>query len=501
MKSLQNNPEVQDITFNAEGYEQWMADNLTIIDKTKEEVALVPQPAQHDLLGHMSHFLLILILKARKMGFSSVCLAVAVAKFLLGKNEKCVSVSFDQTSGEKQLARAKHYIRSFERITGAKVPLKYNSKSEMVYEVKDGNGNVLYTNTLRVGSAKAVGFGRGDDITFLHITEVSLADDVQALLAGVGEAVVKGAHTILETTANGYNSYKTLWDESTLDRTGFAALFYSPEWEYSEEFLTDKERKLGKFYKQEYPPTPQDAFMTSGNPYFDQQALAEHLRRKKVPSAASDRYIRRFRDLQRGEFVLLFVDTAGGGGDYVAGQFLSHERLDVLQILHSEESITSMTPVIHRELERIYDATGVKPCVAFERNNGGAYELERLATLNRLGKYTIYQMRVLDQDNHLVPTGKLGWDTNSATRPKMLQEWQEAIDHELVLIYDEPTITEHFSFVVVKTSNSWKAQAEVGAHDDTVMAGAGVWQMYQTEKPPAKKILNRPQPKRSKFHV
>ncbi len=501
LKSLQNHPPIQDFKFNAPGYRAWATDNLTIVDKNKEEVPFVPQPAQDDLLGHMSRHLFILILKARKMGFSSMCLAVAVAKFLLGKNEKCVSVSFDQTSADKQLSRAKHYIRAFERITGAKVPLKYNSKSEMVYEVKNDEGHVLYTNTLRVGSAKATGFGRGDDITFLHITEVSLADDVPALLAAVGEAVVKGAHTILETTANGYNSYKTFWDDSVKDKTGAAALFYEPGWEYDADFLAEKEAKLGKLAMQEYPKTPQQAFMTSGNPYFDAFALADHLRHVREPLEQDNQHIRSFRAIGRGEFILCFVDTAGGGGDSVAAQFLSQEKLDIPQILHSEESITEMTPVIHRELERIYDLTGIQPVVAYERNNGGAYEMERLASLNRAGKYKIYQTKKLDENNDIVETGKLGYDTNSATRPEMLQMWQEVINKQLVTIYDEITITEHFSFVVVKTSSSWRAEAEVGAHDDTVMSGAGVWQMYQTEHPPRKKYERPERPKRLKLHI
>jgi len=78
LQSLLNHPSKGNFRFNANGYRRWMTDNLTIVDKDKVEVPLVPQPAQDDLLDHMSNHLLILVLKARKMGFSSLCLAVAV---------------------------------------------------------------------------------------------------------------------------------------------------------------------------------------------------------------------------------------------------------------------------------------------------------------------------------------------------------------------------------------------------------------------------------------
>ena len=75
---------------------------------------------------------------------------------------------------------------------------------------------------------------------------------------------------------------------------------------------------------------------------------------------------------------------------------------------------------------------------------------------------------------------KLGWDTNTATRPKMLSELKEAIDKRLIKLYDGRTINEMFSFIVVQTSTAWKAQAEKGANDDLVMALAIAWQLQQS---------------------
>lgn len=297
--SLQNVEPPVGTGFNWEGYKGYLAKRFTIVDKGIEgarppmEVPFVQQPAQVDFLYYMSLYYNLLILKARKMGFSSTSLGVASGKFITGRNEKCVTMSFDQSAADKQLARAKHFIRSYERIKSqqeqreVKIPLKYNSKSEMVWEGRDKETGETWVNTLRVGTARVDSFGRGDDITYLHLTEVSLANDIKSLLAGVGEACIHGAHKILETTANGFNSYKTEWDESVLNQTGYAALFYSPEWEYDQEYLARKSKELGRLYDQEYPATPELAFLTSGNPYFDNDAMRHYLENTKEPLSVS----------------------------------------------------------------------------------------------------------------------------------------------------------------------------------------------------------------------
>lgn len=212
---------------------------------------------------------------------------------------------------------------------------------------------------------------------------------------------------------------------------------------------------------------------------------------------------RRYRPYQKGEFYVVFCDTAWGGLDYCAGQFLSKTNLDVPVVYHSRVLASEMTPQIHNELERIHDETGVKPVVAYERNNGGVAELERLATLNRNSKYKIYLEKTnVGRTESTEATTKMGWTTSSASRPTMLSMLKECIDNKLIKIYDKPTVNEMFSFIINQTSSSWKAQAEQGAHDDLIMALAGAWQLYQTENPPQPLIKRtRPRPQRAKFHV
>jgi hypothetical protein len=268
------------INFNPDTYQRFFANEFTIIDKERVEVPFILNKAQEHFLHNLTP--LNNVLKNRKQGISSVSLAIAIVKFLMGENERCVSVSFIESSAQQQLQRAKHFLQSYERINNIKVPLKYNSKQELVYEgrTKDGRS---FTNTLRVGSAKSKSFGRGDDITFLHITEAAFADDLQSLLSGIGEAVTHNSITILETTANGYDQFKTHWDESELNNNTYKNFFYDPFWTYTKEFVEEKRKNLGRLGPQEYPYNSLEAFLSSGETFFDQEAMKTYLSNAKEP--------------------------------------------------------------------------------------------------------------------------------------------------------------------------------------------------------------------------
>lgn len=188
---------------------------------------------------------------------------------------------------------------------------------------------------------------------------------------------------------------------------------------------------------------------------------------------------RQFRPLKQGEFILVGGDCSQGGADYGACAFLSKSSLDIPLIYHSRGVAAQMTAAIFPILERIFDVTGVPPVVAFESNNGGASEMERLSVLNRLNKYRLYVMKSVGRVES-EPTGKYGYQTNAATRPILLGDWKQAVDGRLVTIYDRETIKEHLSFII--TPNGRPA-AEINAHDDLIFAHAIAWQLFQTERP------------------
>lgn len=209
---------------------------------------------------------------------------------------------------------------------------------------------------------------------------------------------------------------------------------------------------------------------------------------------------RRYRQYQKGEFIVVGVDTAWTGTDYVCGQFISKTNRDQVTVYHTNKvSMTIGTQNLHDELERIFDITGVKPVVAIETNNGGTGWIETMNLLNRQGKYKLYRRKVMEGTIHQTEdSDKLGFTTNSATRPRMLGDLKEAVDAQMLVLPDKPTINEMFAFII---NSRGRPEAEQGSHDDLIMSLAIAWQLYQSEAAPIKKVRKHREIKRSKFHV
>jgi len=255
-----------------EPYKRFIEARLTIINKEGENVPFKLNPIQQAYVSRSSNR--DIILKARQQGFSSFILAAFTADFLLKENSNSVVVADKSDNAIALLGRVKHYIQAYEQITHTKVPLKYNSK----YQLVNGANNATYT----IGTAQEQDFGRSRTITNLHLSEAAFYPNLPNLLAGAAQAVVPTGKLIIETTANGFNAFKTLWDDSVLEYTAYQPLFFKASDFYSAEDLDRKRKELGvRLYAQEYPETPEEAFITSGDSYFDKSAMQYYLEEVK----------------------------------------------------------------------------------------------------------------------------------------------------------------------------------------------------------------------------
>lgn len=253
------------------GYKQFIEENLRIVNKQGQEVDFILNPIQNKYLQEGTKQ--DLILKARQQGFSSIILATFAADFLLKQNSRSVVVADISDNAQELLDRVKFFIKSYEYRNKIKVPLKYNSKYELFNSVL----NTRYT----IGTSTNVDFGRSKTITNLHLSEFAYYQDPEKLFAGALQAVVPNGKVIIETTANGFNFFKTLWVECELGERPFKPLFYAASDFYSPEFLNKKQMELKRLYKQEYPETPEEAFLASGDCYFDTDALALYFQEAK----------------------------------------------------------------------------------------------------------------------------------------------------------------------------------------------------------------------------
>ena len=474
---------------NLEKYQPFIEDNFRIINKEAQEVPFMLNEAQEMYSKKATNR--DIILKARQMGFSAFILAVFAADFILKPNTWNVVVADIESNASDLLDRVKQYIRSYEQVNNVKVPLKYNSRNELYN--KSNNSRYI------IGTAKSSEFGRSKTITNLHLSEAAFYPNLAKILKGAGNAVTPNGRVILETTANGYNEFKQLWDETKLGNKDFEPHFFKASFFYTPKELETKHRQAlsESDYLQEYPERPLDAFQTSARTYFDADALRAYDVRSEEPKENKNGF-RRYRDYKKGEFILVAADTSSGGGDYCAVTFLSKTHLDMPNIYHSEVTASSMTPILYEELNKIHKETGVKPVVAYETNNGGVFELQRLATLNREGHYNMYTQKKRGTTAGKEETPKYGFSTNSATRPAILQQLKDCVDGQLIDFKDKPFINELFSFIV---RPSGRAEAENSTHDDIVMSTAIAWEMYQTELQPNSMKRKIRAPKKVKFHV
>jgi hypothetical protein len=197
--------------------------------------------------------------------------------------------------------------------------------------------------------------------------------------------------------------------------------------------------------------------------------------------------LKTFRKIRKDEIFCIGCDLSVGCGDWTVAQFFSITSMDVPLVWATQESGTALTNWLWGFAGRLADVTGTKPLIAYERNNGGAFEMDRLASLNRDGRYEIYTAPVIGEgeNSNDIRSDKLGWDTNTVTRPEMLSNMKQMLEDNIVRIYDKQTIEELFSFIVNRHNNSLKAEAEKNAHDDRVMALAialKISQLYPIEK-------------------
>lgn len=254
-------------------YEKFIEERLRIIDKTGAEVPYLLNKAQKLFVEQATGK--DIILKARQMGFSSLIGGIFMGDFLLSENSYSVVLADNSDNAIGLLDRVKFYLKTYEEITGIKIPLKYNSKYEIANEVINSR--------YQIGTAENTEFGRSKTIKNLHMSEAAFYKSLRKLLASALQAVRPDGRVAIETTANGFNEFKEFWDESVRGETGFKPLFFPPNLMYEQSFLEQKKRELGRLYPQEYPNTSEEAFLTSGDSYFNIEALAWYMAQCNEP--------------------------------------------------------------------------------------------------------------------------------------------------------------------------------------------------------------------------
>lgn len=186
-----------------------------------------------------------------------------------------------------------------------------------------------------------------------------------------------------------------------------------------------------------------------------------------------------FRIPTKGETTVIFVDPAEGG-DYSSMTAMSKKHLDAFMSYHSKTGETKVdigSASLGNEASKmgkyIKSCTNLDPWIAVERNTGQA----TIARLLELEYPRIWRMKSFDLQEQKEEE-KFGWTTNKKTRPKMLDEWAEALLKREAVVYDEDALTEHLHFIRPEKTPT-HPQAITGKNDDRVISHAGCWQVLQ----------------------
>ena len=495
---------------------------FTVIDKNKDPVPFFLNEVQRDFVERLEkhgstkpYF----ILKGRQQGFTTLITAIQLCHAILKKNFSGFTMA-DREDNTKAIFqdKAKEMLK---RLPALLRPIStLNSSSELYFEALNSSWRVA-----SAGSNK----GRSRTLSFIHFSEIAffrcpLAD----LQRSIAEAATKKAICVYETTANGFNDAKQLWDSGACHN-----LFY--EWWKTKEYTSDdfsflettdpwlKERLkileskglsrnqlawYAKKYhsyidkssiKQEYPCTPEEAFVVTQDCVFDKDAISNYLSRFDVLSTqGSFEYEKTFSEIknsqggteayevhienikftenqsgcilivekpfseQRDNLIykkpyVIGADTAGSGKDFFAAKVIDNTNgrcVATLHVQHMDEDLFA---------EQLY-------CL------GKYYNDALLAVETNFSSYPIRVLENLGYSNLYSrscgsnPSSKQhGFVTSSRTRPVIIANLVATMRECIELETDRETLTELSSFV--KGPNG-RCEAVQGGHDDLVMASA-----------------------------
>ena len=172
--------------------------------------------------------------------------------------------------------------------------------------------------------------------------------------------------------------------------------------------------------------------------------------------------LRVYRQLEPNENIIVGGDPADGGNDYCAAQVLSTKHYDVPLVFQARMESQQFGHELLKLAKFISKQTTIEPTIAVERNVGMAtiFVLQQNNYKNLFRMPRLGEMETDESD-------KIGWHTNSVTRPMMLAALSMALRQTGLRIYDLPTIKEMMAFI---RDRSGKPTAGIGSNDDLVMS-------------------------------
>lgn len=436
-------------------------------------VPFVPTPAQWRLAECLMSNKRVVILKARQIGASTITRAYFTWKALVSEQPlKMGIMSYTHESAQ--------YLHSLDKgfVEGLPGPLirKLDSSTARTIKFRDTGAELRsFTSGMKGGGTRSYA------LSDLHLSEFAHYDDQDEVLSNSVSTVGEGGQIVIETTANGPgNKYHQLVLEAP--HNGWT-LFWSPWFEhpaYSKQarfglsnvsHMTQEERKLkskwnltndqmywrrtmihtmgSDKFMQEYPSTPEEAFVATSKSWLQ----PSHLEGIEVRKAAGKEMCLVDPEKMDEDSLVLGIDVAAGtGGDYTAVTAVSVNTGQPVWHWHcNDESPGRFTERILKWVDK-WDIRKI----LVESNAHGAVVLSRLRDLG-------IDENILWKDDN----GK-DWNTNKWTKIRAFEELKTKLEDGSIQVMANPLFVE-----LQQMDNSGSTpKAPKGCHDDLVMATA-----------------------------
>lgn len=245
-----------------------------------------------------------------------------------------------------------------------------------------------------------------------------------------------------------------------------------------------KRKEQGAKIKQEFPSTPEEAFLHSGRSVFDRDQLTElkaetysPVARYKVSPTGAMRQdpsgeICIYQPPNRMMEYVCGADVAEGLVENDSSDSSSADVLDIygnqVATLHGKPS-PAFYAVQLAALCSYYNMA----LLAVERNNHGH------STLNELSKHIKYKNLYIDERKDTKTnksTKKLGWGTDMISKTMMIDDLEEAVTNESITIASRNHLNEMQTYVI-DAKGSYNSLS--GSHDDRVIGLAIAYQMLR----------------------
>ena len=440
------------------------------------------------------------------MGFSTETEAIIFKNVVTHHNYNAGIVAHKEDSTTNLFNMSKRMLEYLPE--DIKPEQKKSNAKELVFNNSEGTG---LDSKIKCMTAGGKGIGRSDTFTALHLSELAFWEgNKKETMTGLLQAVPNTPESmiIIESTANGYEYFKEMWDRAVAGKSDFYPLFigWNELKEYSMPYtgfkLTKEEVDLQEQYnltleqltwrrwcienncsgdinqfKQEYPICPEEAFLSTGNCYFNKENIINRINnvpnpiiRGKFNCFYDGIRIRnqKFLEQEDGEIQIyeypenrvpyvIGGDTAGEGSDYFTAHVINNitgKQVAVLKQQHNEIEYVKQVYC----LGMFYN----KALIGLE-NNFSTYPTQKLTELNYPNQY----VRKKEDVYNTKYEKSFGFRTTSITRPYILANLQEIVHDSIEVINDKDTLREMLTFII---NEKGRMEAEQGYHDDLVMA-------------------------------